>query len=85
MNEIGNFVNTGGVLVLVSPYSWLPEYTSQDKWVGAKDGKESKGEVASILSQSFEQVSEEDMAFLIREHRRKFQLGYSDCVVWRRK
>jgi hypothetical protein len=26
---------------------------------------------------------EDNMVFLIREHRRKFQLGVSHCTVWR--
>ena len=26
----------GGILVLVSPYSWLQEYTEKKRWLGGK-------------------------------------------------
>ena len=36
-------VKPGGVLVLVSPYSWLPGWTPKEKWVGGFNGKVSAG------------------------------------------
>ncbi len=41
--------------------------------------------IAAFLSPDFEQVAEENVPFLIREHARKFQWGCSHAVVWRRK
>lgn len=38
-----------------------------------------------ILGEHFELVEEEDVPFLIREHRRKFQWGISHAMVWRRR
>jgi hypothetical protein len=79
----------GGVLVLVSPYSWLEEYTPKANWIGGvvKAGVDvfSAAAVSDVLSAHFDKVSETDMPFLIREHSRKFQWGCSHAVVWRRK
>jgi hypothetical protein len=75
--------------VLVSPYSWLEEYTPKDNWIGAvvKAGADvySAAALNSVLSAHFDKVSETEMPFLIREHVRKFQWGCSHAVVWRRK
>merc|ERR1712217_586832 len=29
-------IRPGGILVLVSPYSWLEEYTAKEKWLGGR-------------------------------------------------
>eukprot|EP01006_Ploeotia_vitrea_P045547 TRINITY_DN66951_c2_g6_i1.p1 TRINITY_DN66951_c2_g6~~TRINITY_DN66951_c2_g6_i1.p1 ORF type:complete len:281 (-),score=32.07 TRINITY_DN66951_c2_g6_i1:196-1008(-) len=79
----------GGFAIFFSPYSWLPEYTAKDKWLGGyeKDGKpvQSFDVLKDIMSENFEFVSEKNMPFLIREHIRKFQWGCSHCTVWKRK
>jgi len=82
-------VRPGGVLVLVSPYSWLEEYTPKEKWLGgyrdqAGIAVSSQDAVSSILSDAFTLESEEDMPFLIREHERKFQWGCSHGSVWKK-
>jgi hypothetical protein len=75
--------------VLVSPYSWLEEYTPKSSWIGGvvSNGSDvySAAALASVLSRDFDVVCESDMPFLIREHVRKFQWGCSHAVVWRRK
>lgn len=40
LNHLPSLLTTGGILVLVSPYSWLEEYTPKQHWVGGynKDG-----------------------------------------------
>lgn len=77
------------MLVLVSPYSWLEEYTPKANWLGGvvNNGviSYSAASIAAALSPDFEMVSQSDMPFLIREHARKFQWGCSHAVVWRRK
>ena len=32
-------VKTGGVVLLVTPFTWLEEYAPRDKWIGGKDGR----------------------------------------------
>jgi len=92
--EISRFLAPGGTLVLVSPYSWLEEYTPVKEWFG---GKMSEKDPSKAID-SFEAVKDfiaqnhlplvmthkEDIPFLIREHERKFQYGVSDCTVWKK-
>lgn len=83
-------VKPGGIFVLISPYSWLPEYTKKSEWLGGftdKNGKPvvSKDEVRKALAGGFDFVNEKNMPFLIREHQRKYQIGCSHCMVFRRK
>jgi len=83
-------VTPGGVLVLVSPYSWLEEYTPKSHWLGGHLDKSgvpqgSAAAVSALLNDSFVLETEEDMPFLIREHERKFQWACSHGAVWRRR
>ena len=93
--SVGNFLKPGGFLVLVSPYSWLEEYTNRSEWFGAdyKGNGDTRVAVDSFDAlQGFihannlplQLVSREDIPFLIREHERKFQYGVSDCNIWRK-
>ena len=89
LDDVSGYLNQQGILVLVSPYSWLEEYTSKDQWIGGvvdRDGNaaESDGEVSRILSKRFELLDRKDIPFLIREHERKFQYGVSDMQIWRK-
>ena len=34
LTSIPNFLESKGVLILTSPYSWLEQFTPKDKWVG---------------------------------------------------
>mmetsp|Transcript_24861 Transcript_24861/g.36670 ORF Transcript_24861/g.36670 Transcript_24861/m.36670 type:complete len:279 (-) Transcript_24861:59-895(-) len=96
--EAPHLLNPGGILVLVSPYSWLEEYTPVDKWIGGKVNESGEPvDSASALQQAMEALSEsttpirmtlihsEDVPFLIREHSRKFQYGVSHCMIWKRE
>ena len=68
-------ITSGGILVLVSPYSWLPEYTARDMWLGgvrdASTGEvtDSFQEVQRVLASDFELAEHSEMPFLIREVR----------------
>lgn len=90
LSEIERFVATDGILALVSPYSWLEEYTAKDKWIGATvDAQgapvDSFSVIETHLSEHFELVKRQDYPFMIREHARKFQYGVSDGTFWKRK
>lgn len=85
LERCADLVKPGGVLVLVSPYSWLEEYTEKSKWLGGVAGGPQTFEaVNKELSKSFQLLETPDMPFLIREHARKFQWGCSEGSVWRR-
>ncbi len=77
----------GGLVVHVSPFSWLPQYTPKDKWLGGKTagGEDSlTGLKRAMEGQGFALLATEDCPFLIREHARKFQLGFSCVTVWKK-
>ena len=82
LEDAPRLLRPGGRLVLVSPYSWLEEYTESSQWIGGKDGQDSFEALQLIMASSFTLEHQEDFPFLIREHERKFQYGVSDCTVW---
>jgi len=82
-------VKPGGLVVLVSPYSWMAEHTPKEVWLGGfeRDGREVKSAetLVSLLSDEFELRHEEDMPLLLREHKRKYQFIVSHAMVFQRK
>ena len=63
----------GGVAVIISPYSWLQEYTAHEHWLGGvvrgADTVASADALAEAMAAlGFELVEQFDMPFLIREH-----------------
>ncbi|KAL4427428.1 hypothetical protein ABPG77_000717 [Micractinium sp. CCAP 211/92] len=90
LRRLPSLIKPGGVLVLVSPYSWLPAWTDRQHWLGGyrdEAGKPvwSADTLTTLLSGDFTLVEQKDVPFVIREHRRKFQWGCSHAMVWRRK
>ncbi|XP_039254618.1 uncharacterized protein LOC120331587 [Styela clava] len=88
--RLKNLVAQGGICVILSPYTFLHEYTPKSKWLGGY--KDSSGKdvrafdtMKSILLPDFELVVAEDMPFLIRETARKHQWTVSHATVWRRR
>merc|ERR1712137_516612 len=76
LNRLPTLLNPSGVIVLVSPYSWLEEYTPQEKWLGGNP---------NVIDPATEKaMPNADFPFLIREHARKFQWGCSEVQVWRK-
>ncbi len=87
LKHITGRINPGGLLVLLSPYTWLEEFTPRDKWLG---GLKIDGEnvttmegLKARLEPGFKQVGEpRDVEFVIRETARKFQHTASQMTVW---
>jgi|GEM_PF-301796 len=82
-------VRPGGLLVVMSPYTWMEQFTPIDAWLGGyeREGNvlSSKDGIRAALGEAFELVSEEDMPLLIREHARKYQYIVTHVTVWRRQ
>jgi putative 4-mercaptohistidine N1-methyltranferase len=83
-------VNPGGLLVLSSPYTWRPEYTERSEWIGGyrKDGEpySTLEALGDLLGEHFDLTgTPEDIPFVIRETRRKYQHSLAQMTVWRRK
>lgn len=93
LDAVPSLLNPGATLLLVSPYSWLEEYTPTSEWVGAVGGegvddpvKSYDALLAYIKSEGLPLVQRhrEDIPFVIREHERKYQYGVSDAIVFER-
>ncbi|KAI3429225.1 hypothetical protein D9Q98_005324 [Chlorella vulgaris] len=86
LGRMHSFIKRDGVLVLVSPYSWLPGWTPRDKWLGGFLDQEGKpvwtaDVLKKLLGEHFTLVEEAELPFVIREHRRKFQWGVSHAMA----
>ena len=87
LDHITDRINSGGLLVLLSPYTWLEEFTPKDKWLG---GLKVDGEnvttlegLRSKLEPRYRMIGEpRDVEFVIRETARKFQHTASQMTVW---
>ena len=82
-------VNTGGIVVLASPYTWLEEFTEKNEWLGGfkKDGENvtTLDGLHGVLDEHFERIAEPvEVEFVIRETKRKFQHSLSELTVWRK-
>ena len=78
MQGANALVKKGGILVMTTPLSWLEQYTPRSRWLKDIDA------IAPLLPE-FELLHQEELPFLIREHRRKFEYIITQASVWRRK
>ncbi len=83
-------IKPGGLLVITSPYTWLADFTERENWLGGF--KADTGEnfttlegIANALAPEFEQQGKaQDVPFVIRETRRKFQHSVAELSVWKK-
>lgn len=86
LQQLPELVSPGGQLLLTTPFSWLPEYTAPDHWIGGTNATgPSWDALCAILEPHFELQLTKDLPFLIREHSRKFQYGVPLGSRWIRK
>lgn len=76
--QLHRLVAPAGQLIIASPFSWLEEFTPRDQWLNSQQLKE-------VLRPHFRRVSRHNLPFVIREHRRKFQLIVSDVALFIRR
>jgi len=36
LNDVAKFILPDGILIILSPYTWLQDYTPKEKWLGGK-------------------------------------------------
>ncbi|HEX5338050.1 MAG TPA: putative 4-mercaptohistidine N1-methyltransferase, partial [Gallionella sp.] len=82
-------INPGGLLLIASPYTWLAEHTKREEWLGGfKKNAENfttLDGLKEILGAHFRLVAApQDVPFVIRETRRKFQHSVSEVTLWER-
>jgi putative 4-mercaptohistidine N1-methyltranferase len=89
LNQLPGLLKHGGQLIIASPYTWLSDYTPRGKWLGGflRDSQpvQTFDTLTQILAPNFEMTRHLDLPFVIREHDRKFQLGFSEATVWIRE
>lgn len=90
LTTIHERINTGGLLIIASPYTWLEEFTQRDKWIGGfrKDGENvtTLQSLGQLLSPHFKNViPPQDIPFVIRETSRKFQHSIAQMTAWERQ
>jgi len=92
LNGLSNIVHEGSVVVMVTPYSWLLEFTPRSKWLGgfydpvSKDPIHSKDVIQEIMeSNGFDKIHQEEIPLIIREHQRKYQYIVSEATGWRKR
>lgn len=92
LDGLSNIVNKGGVVVIVTPFSWLEEFTPRSKWLGgchdsvSGEPIRSKETLQNIMERNgFDKIHEEEMPLLIREHQRKYQYIISQATGWHKR
>jgi 5-histidylcysteine sulfoxide synthase/putative 4-mercaptohistidine N1-methyltranferase len=88
LEDIPSRVNENGLLVLLSPYTWLEEYTPKENWLGGyiKDNKEvSTLDTLKDELKGFELLETVDVPFVIKETNRKYQHTISQMSIWKKK
>jgi SAM-dependent methyltransferase len=77
LRQLPDLVSPEGQLLIASPFSWLKEYTSRREWL-------TPAEVQKTLAPHFSLQNRCDIPFIIREHRRKYQLVVSEVLTFKR-
>ncbi len=78
-----SLVNSGGKVLLTSPYTWTTEYTPASRWLGSPSTDSFSG-LQKILRPSFRLIDRTNLPFLLRETRRKFQYTFADATIWQK-
>ena len=89
LSSIHERLNIGGVLMLASPYTWLVEHTPREDWIGGfkKDGESftTLDGLQAHLGKHFRLIQgPQEVPFVIRETKRKFQHTLSEVTIWER-
>lgn len=92
LTDIHQRLNSGGLLMLTSPYTWLEEFTAKEYWLGGYKDSQTGENVTTlqglhaVLDAEFELVKEPfDLPFLIRETQRKYQHSLSQVTLWKKR
>lgn len=91
LDSLPGIMNENGVVVMVTPFSWLPEFTHRSKWLGgyrdpvSKEPIYSKDVLKNLMEErGFVKIHEEQIPLIIREHQRKMQYIVSEATGFRK-
>ncbi|MDD3476524.1 MAG: 5-histidylcysteine sulfoxide synthase [Sulfurimonas sp.] len=90
LDSVHERLESDGILVLTSPYTWQECSTKKEFWLGGykdENGKEVKtiDTLKGILGKHFELLHVENVEFVIKETSRKHQHSISEASVWRKR
>jgi 5-histidylcysteine sulfoxide synthase/putative 4-mercaptohistidine N1-methyltranferase len=90
LDTIDERLNTDGILVITSPYTWQESSTKKEFWLGGftdTNGKDVRTieSLQNILGDKFALMHKEDVDFVIKETARKYQHTISELSVWKKK
>jgi len=90
LDTIDERLNDDGILILTSPYTWQESSTKKEFWLGGfkdENGKEVRtlDSLKTILDDKFELLHVQDLEFVIKETKRKYQHTISEVSVWKKK
>ena len=89
LEKLAGITNPGAQVVVCSPFTWWDEFTDPEERLGGfeRDGKEvtSHDSIVEVLKPDFELKSTCDLAFLIREHERKYHFSVAQTSIWTRR
>ncbi|MGM0519030.1 MAG: 5-histidylcysteine sulfoxide synthase [Campylobacterota bacterium] len=88
LEDIPTRLNEKGMLVLLSPYTWLEDYTPKENWLGGyiKNNKEVKTlDTLKANLKDFDLVDTIDVPFVIKETNRKHQYTISQMSIWKKR
>lgn len=84
LEQLPNMITSNGIVLIISPFSWMEAYTPRDKWL--QQGDEANSEdvlVQKMQDLGFKRVYSTDMPLIIREHERKYQYIVAQASAFR--
>jgi 5-histidylcysteine sulfoxide synthase/putative 4-mercaptohistidine N1-methyltranferase len=90
LDTVDERLNKDGILILTSPYTWQESSTKKEFWLGGykdENGKDVKtiDTLQKILNDKFELLHTQDLDFVIKETKRKYQHTISEVSVWKKR
>lgn len=86
LRGLARVVKPGGVVLMVTPFTWLEEFTPREKWIGGKGGRRGVEVLEEMMNAlGFDKIHDEEMPLVIREHHRKYQWIVSKATGWRKR
>lgn len=85
LQQIQHKLNTNALLVILSPYTWLEEYTKPTHWLGGYTQNDRAYYTLDQMKQKLDKLTlihTQDVEFVIRETARKFQHTISQMSIW---
>jgi putative 4-mercaptohistidine N1-methyltranferase len=84
LKALPNILKREGQLILLSPYSWLEEFTQSSRWLNSGSSKNSLETMKMLFGKKLRLMRAFDMPFLLREHQRKYEWCVSQASLWRK-